>query len=136
MTTHKVADLTGALLDATVAKAEWPDREIEIQEYNAGGMFAGVMGLDEPEYFGEYHPSTDWSVGGPIIERERIALIMQTGLWRAWMVDPESRGDGNNPDYWLFEAVDSTAHGSGDTPLIAAMRAYVASKFGETVELP
>ncbi len=37
---------------------------------------------------------------------------------------------------YVREDRDGVPDGSGETPLIAAMRAYVASKFGETVELP
>jgi hypothetical protein len=61
--------------------------------------------------------SADWAQGGPIIERERI----------------EIRGDGN--DGWL---ADDYIHGivEGQTPLIAAMRCYVASKMGDEVEIP
>lgn len=59
--------------------------------------------------------STDWAQGGPIIERERIAT---------W---------GDNP-YW--EAEIGQVWAKGPTPLIAAMRCYVASKLGDEVEVP
>ena len=62
-------------------------------------------------------PSTAWEHGGPIIERERIALEFLDGEWCAWAPGPQ-RADGRGP-----------------TPLIAAMRAYVASRFGESVDL-
>lgn len=63
----------------------------------------------------DFRPSSKWAHGGPIIERERIEMR------------PESNGQ------WLGIAmVGSEAYGS--TALIAAMRAYVASKFGS--ELP
>ncbi|MDP9123513.1 MAG: DUF2591 domain-containing protein [Pseudomonadota bacterium] len=65
-------------------------------------------------------PSTAWEHGGPIIERERIALEFLDGEWCAWAPGPQ-RADGGD--------------GSGETPLVAAMRAYVASRFGETVDL-
>ena len=54
--------------------------------------------------------------GGPIIERERIALLPGVGL----------------PDWSAVKAPNFKA--SADTPLIAAMRCFVASKFGEEVE--
>ena len=59
-----------------------------------------------------YTPSTDWAQGGAIIEREGIALI----------------------PCWTAERPGFSA--DGDTPLIAAMRCYVASKLGEDVEIP
>jgi hypothetical protein len=64
--------------------------------------------------------STDWEYGGPIIERERIEL---------------HTGSADHP-YWEAICGAQDVQAGGPTPLIAAMRAYVASKFGETVELP
>lgn len=65
----------------------------------------------------DWQPSTEWALAGPIIERERIEL----------------RGDGDGG--WI--AYDNlTPEKSGPTPLIAAMRCYVASKLGDTVEVP
>jgi hypothetical protein len=105
MATHKTAELTGALLDAAVAKAE--------------GMTAVVGKL--------WFPSTDWGDGGPIIERERIEVSPWPGPgWQAWV----------RPEYDYGDMVKNAGEGAGPTPLIAAMRAYVASKFGEEVELP
>lgn len=62
--------------------------------------------------------STDWSQGGPIIEREKIALSYDTGRF-GWVA---SFYDGDD----VF----------GGTPLIAAMRCFVASKLGDEVEVP
>jgi hypothetical protein len=62
-------------------------------------------------------PSTDWAQGGPIIERERIEVRPYDGV------------------KWI--ATDNlTNHTVGTTPLIAAMRCYVASKLGDEVEIP
>ena len=60
--------------------------------------------------------STDWAQGGPIIEREKIT-IFQTG--KDWM-----------------GYIRHDAESFGPTPLIAAMRCYVASKLGDEVEIP
>jgi hypothetical protein len=64
-----------------------------------------------------YQPSSDWAQGGPILDRERINL----------------RDDGG--DQW---AADDSIRAAtyGLTPLVAAMRCYVASKLGETVNVP
>lgn len=71
----------------------------------------GWIGRDEHLY------STDWSQGGPIIERERIAV--QFGpQWTA--VHNRRLG---RPSY-------------GPTPLIAAMRCFVTSRLGEELEIP
>jgi hypothetical protein len=69
--------------------------------------------------------STDWSQGGPLVERERIAIM------------PREEGDPWRAAVWLPPAGSGVmVYGTGPTPLIAAMRAYVASKLGEEVDLP
>jgi hypothetical protein len=66
--------------------------------------------------------STNWTQGGPIIERECIAVgCIHTTGW--------------TPNSW--DAEHPLRHrGHGPTPLIAAMRCLVASKLGDTVEIP
>lgn len=61
--------------------------------------------------------STDWQFGGPIIEREGIAIKPST-LGTAW------------------KAVSRTSTCTGWSPLIAAMRCYVASTLGDEIEVP
>ena len=64
--------------------------------------------------------STDWAQGGPIIEREKISVWARDDEWAAESFVPNQQG---------LECV-------GPTPLIAAMRCYVASKLGDEIELP
>jgi len=80
----------------------------------ANGNF-GDFGVDG------FSPSTDWAQGGPIIERE-IAKIerFSDALWEATAFT-------NNAQDFVQ---------TGPTPLIAAMRCYVASKMGDEVEIP
>lgn len=68
--------------------------------------------------------STDWSQGGPIIEREEIALEPMTH---------DEHGDG-----WLATRVEGPAvcMEFGQTMLIAAMRCFVASRLGDEIEVP
>jgi Protein of unknown function (DUF2591) len=68
--------------------------------------------------------STDWAQGGPIIEREGINLdnYAKNPKWSAWTPAPDR------------ESGEAQAY--GPTPLIAAMRCYVASKLGDEVEIP
>ncbi len=68
------------------------------------------------EFTNAYKPSEDWAQGGLIIQRERIRLDPR-GVWVA--------GHDSSNDEYL-----------GATPLIAAMRCYVASKLGQEVEIP
>lgn len=70
--------------------------------------------------------STDWAQGGPIIEREKFTLVFR---------------DLGHASYWFSEAKEPYQEnryisGEGPTPLIAAMRCYVASKLGDTVQIP
>jgi Protein of unknown function (DUF2591) len=97
----KTNELTGAALDWAVAKCEG-----FLCDYN----YSGALALY----------STDWSQGGPIIERERLLTRPQPGNgWESW-------GHGKD-DPWFS---------TGPTPLIAAMRCYVASKLGDKVDVP
>ena len=66
----------------------------------------------------KYTPSTDWSQGGPIIEREGIS-------WHC-----------GNKSSWHAYGYGSAENFNGPTPLIAAMRCYVSSKLGDEVEIP
>lgn len=61
-------------------------------------------------------PSENWAQGGPIIEREGICVK-------------------KHPDWWVAY-IENNNLAQGTTPLIAAMRCYVASKLGEEVEIP
>ena len=104
----KTSELTGAALDWAVAQIE------------------SGAGPDKAEkqwrYFGRvFRPSTEWAQGGPIIEREKISLSpLHLESWRSNVIND------NLKSFWE----------DGPTPLIAAMRCYVASKFGEAVEIP
>lgn len=71
------------------------------------------------------HYSTDWSQGGPIIEREEIDTYCYTSPKVS-----EAAG------LWIAEITGTGFKGRGPTPLIAAMRCYVASKLGDEVEVP
>lgn len=110
----KAAELSGALLDYWVAMAEGIRKEDIF--WRKGGDF-WTWDFD----FG-FHPSTDWAHGGPIIERERITIsdTLDRDQWRASIRNLERPIEYGDIFY-------------GPTPLTAAMRAYVASKFGDTV---
>lgn len=120
----KTAELTGAALDWAVAKAEGRRVYIGHNHTMTGPAIHDAelvdMGVDDGFVFA---PSTDWSQGGPIIERECIEVGRQGGEWIACIDVPEN-GD--------WEAAGQY----GPTPLVAAMRCYVASKLGDEVEIP
>ena len=119
----KTSELTGAALDWAVAKCEgatdfWFD--------TVATYWVKLNGEDRALRYGwaqAYLPSTDWSQGGPIIERERINIRpnQADSRFKAFVVIPPT-GLAHRQD--------------GPTPLIAAMRCYVASKLGDDVEIP
>lgn len=67
-----------------------------------------------------FTPSNDWSHGGPIIEEKKITVQYNTSgenkLWEAF--------------------INTNTFASGKTPLVAAMRCFIASKLGDVVEVP
>ena len=134
----KTSDLTLLALNWAVAQAEgdkvfrprlgrpgdW-DKEAYLKD---GSDDRWVVRVENPKvaHFVDwiYNPSGDWMQGGPIIEREKINLNCGDDTWG------------------VAEGVWEAAHprgmnvSFGPTPLIAAMRCYVASKLGDEVEIP
>jgi hypothetical protein len=108
----KTAELTGVALDWAVCKAKG-EYQCPVDEYTA-------VWMTNRRY------STNWAVGGPVIEREEISISREFAAskveWAAWTPAPIRD--------------DAEAFGYGSTPLIAAMRCYVASKLGDEVEVP
>lgn len=120
----KVSEATGPVLDWMVAKCDFDAPTVE------GGVVHAAQ-----DYM-PFQPSAHWAHGGPIIEREITKLFKNVGgtytaqIKREIPIRPEDRGTSLATHYidWLNVA--------GHTPLIAAMRCYVASKLGEEVEVP
>lgn len=71
---------------------------------------------------GQWKPHEDWAQGGPIIERERIGLSWVESNWRYM--------DG------CWSGVCTGQIRYAPTPLVAAMRCFVASKLGDEVDVP
>jgi Protein of unknown function (DUF2591) len=109
----KTSELTGAALDWAVAKCEGRSEPEVVNNFPVAWYT-----------WGNTHYSTGWAQGGPIIEREGINLdnYAKNPKWSAWTPAPDR------------ESGEAQAY--GPTPLIAAMRCYVASKLGDEVELP
>lgn len=113
----KTSELTGPALDWAVAKCEGAD------EIHFGDAEQFLLLHSDP-IKPMYHFCDDWSQGGPIIEREKI------GFW-AYTLDEE----GNENPGWCAETFEGYCQ-TGATPLVAAMRCFVASKLGDEVEIP
>ena len=121
MTLVQTKDLTGLALDYAAAVTEGGTDFLFdgiTWGFNLGGktkVLAKGWGTSM-----SYCPSTDWSRGGPIIERELIDVKHLPGI--GWIAETP-------PDF-------NDQSETGPTPLIAAMRCYVASKLGETIDIP
>lgn len=126
---HKVRELSGCLLDAAVAKANgWP---FDINPIGDGRFCYLTQGAVS------FRPSTSWTEGGPIIERENIAI----------QHDPTEALGRNLPDAfrplegrpwhaWVTTGTGQRFDAFADAPLVAAMRAFAGGKLGKEVEIP
>lgn len=120
----QTSELTGSALDWAVAKCEG-------LRLHKDALLGGVMKDDwwasgyytDPNQWirlGRLRYSTSWAQGGPIIEREHISTE-----WSSLR------------DCWTAQYLRNAAFSfTGPTPLIAAMRYFVASRLGEEVEVP
>lgn len=145
----KTRELTGAALDWAVARA------LGITNVGQPSNIPFNIEWALMHDAGDMRYSTNWAQGGPIIEREDISVIR---------LEDESKADkdgfwipGRVPVYGAvigeFFSEDQLRNGCGEaicdtyyidceqvikgpTPLIAAMRCYVASKLGEEVDVP
>lgn len=88
--------------------------------------------FDNDNRWQKFDPSNDWAQGGVIIEKENISIEYMAGagdagvdVWVATMTFPDKK----------FGGV-AFSEEEGPTPLIAAMRCYVASELGDEVEVP
>ena len=118
----KTSELQGKALDYAVALIEGElqrshNPALLFEQERAGGCDG--IGI---EHAPRLHYSTAWDEAGPIIERERIRLNVYTPT----------------PDLWVASIWrDSVRYEqAGPTPLVAAMRCYVASRLGDNVYLP
>jgi hypothetical protein len=96
-----------------------------------------VTNVVEGDYdFKTYHPSVDWSHGGPVIER-----LLKTGQWE--IVQGVRAGEVMVQNYNAeCLPVDGESYDqpsmcfSSDSLLIAVCRATVAAKYGDTLHVP
>lgn len=110
----RTSDLQGAQLNLWCARAEGWTRDL-IVPFQWHHKTNGLYSLEDGLQF-----SSDWALGGPIIERERITLTWLEHQWFAELAQDR--------------IVVAAPYFSGSTALEAAMRAYVDSKFGSEVD--
>ncbi len=122
MKTIKVAEATERQLDWLVAKCEGLElhRNALLDGQIKEGWWVSGYYIDPNNWIplSLLNYSTNWSQGGQIIEREGISIIF------------------HEQGHWTASNLHGTVCGEGPTPLIAAMRCYVASRLGDTAEVP
>lgn len=122
----KTADLIGPALDWAVARAQgWtfgpPHKGHGLDVWrDESGKWVGTLPAQA------FKPSTDWGQGGPLIEKYKLTIQQVNGI-AATFAD-----DTGEPDYdgRTMRIAD------GVTVLIAACRAIVSAKLGDTVSVP
>jgi hypothetical protein len=120
----KTSELIGPALDWAVCKSGGGKASTDYREVCAW--------LDGHSLRGMFNYSTNWAQGGPIIEREGIELLCNlTATEAAQFKDAHA-------DWQAFYRLrrDAKQRSFGTTPLVAAMRCYVASKLGDEVDIP
>ena len=113
---QRTNELEGDALDAAVALAEGRVAEAHLAvprppTWHGTGRWLPLR---------EFTPSTNPVQGGEIIDREDIWLTRTQHRWLATIYRDENG--------------KAVHRGTGATPLIAAMRAYVVSRLGEELE--
>jgi hypothetical protein len=117
------SELVGAALDWAAAKC----KALPVALHSTGAIYL----IDTPwanksriKWLAEFSPTRHWAQGGPIIEREGISIEFdKAGFKDSWVAYKLGVPYEDNPE-------------SGPTPLIAAMRCFVASKLGDEIDIP
>ncbi|AXQ48937.1 MULTISPECIES: DUF2591 domain-containing protein [Pseudomonas] len=119
----KTADLAGEALGWAIGKAEGLDLQLAPPGYNGvpWRVFARYQG-EAIVHTKRFNPWEDWAVGGPLIEKRMVSLHCPQStddVWAGWVITDKGE---------FCQA--------GDSALIAASRAIVAAKLGDTVQVP
>ena len=122
----KVSEATPRQLDYMVAYIMGATEE---WRSDAPFLWNGVPCVRDAGHDVRYSPSTSWWQGGPIIEREGFNRIVKN-LSHGYTVSKKLAVLTEDAE------VVRWVHGSGPTPLIAAMRCYVVAKWNHEVEIP
>lgn len=127
----KTCDLEGAALDWAVAMAEGEEVIVHgIGQYRydvRGGIHCCKYGCtfgprSITEEVERYEPSDSWAQGGPLIEKHKLDIgAPMENVTGPWNANTEWGHPMGTP---------------GPTPLVAACRAIVRAKLGETINVP
>ena len=117
-----VANLSGEVLGWAVGKAEGLDVFLAPPEFgNPWRVFARYLG-QAIELTKRFNPWENWALGGPLIEEHMVSLHCPQStddVWAGWVITDKG-------EYCQ----------AGNNALIAASRAIVAAKLGDTAQVP
>ncbi len=152
----KVSELEGAALDWAVAKCEgYTNLRPNPHAFNRALIMTPPRKEHSPDYLCNLNYSSEWALGGPIIESANITVIRAnddyekdaqgfTTLKRVpvWFAERDQcvghslytsyEGENMEPTFLIGEGGGYY----GPSPLIAAMRCYVSAELGDEVEIP
>lgn len=130
----KPSELLGPALDWAVAEAIGKPVRI-----STGKRKYLICGRNITEGSATFAPHHRWDTAGPIIEREGILLrpVRKDGhpLHGQWLA-MYNAGNTGSMVQWVKRQDWHQHYLCGPTPLIAAMRCFVASKLGDEVDVP
>lgn len=140
----QTAELTRLALDWAVARAlgfvDYPEDSVEQGAWWYTDPLKAPFG--ERIYKADWKPSTDWSQGGPLIDKYDVELI-RFGEQAWYERDPQWNQKpcvGAVIRHAPYDTVSGDIHieecMTGETRLIAACRAIVRAKLGETAQVP
>lgn len=133
MTLIHVSKMTNMQLDYAVATLTYPHL---VWGETFGIHWAGhqivIPELDEPDCY--WHPTNDWAITGPIIDKHIGNVWKHNKLYEA------------EPDVWSaaiytkypteHQAAGAIYSADGPTALIAICRTYVFAQLGEEISIP
>jgi len=115
----KTADLVGEALGWMVGMAEGLTLYLDTPIYGNGWRVFVIHRAEATKRYERYTPWESWALGGPLIQKYRVGFGLYSDSFFAVTGLDDVPGDAD-----------------GSTHLIAACRAIVAARLGDTVQVP
>ncbi|MDF2491155.1 MAG: hypothetical protein K0S77_3777 [Pseudomonas sp.] len=118
----KTAELSGEALGWAVGMAEGLTLYLDTPIYGNGWRVFVIHRAEATGRYERYAPWESWALGGPLIENRMVSLHCPQStddVWAGWVITDSGE---------FCQA--------GNTALIAACRAIVAARLGDTVQVP
>lgn len=115
----KTADLAGEALGWVVGMAEGLTLYLDTPIYGNGWRVFVIHQAEATKHYERYTPWESWGLGGPLIQKYRVGFGLYSDSFFAVTGLDDVPGDAD-----------------GSTHLIAACRAIVAARLGDTVQVP